>query len=106
MPKRLQEPTKPTTENLKQLSERWLTYFKKRGISSQTLSRNGVQMIGRQGNAGPAAFPYFRDKEIVNIKYRTMEKQFHQVQDALGPVPPFCTFKCVLSRCSLLWDCW
>ncbi len=30
----------------------------------------------------PAAFPYFRNRELVNVKYRSLDKEFSQVPKA------------------------
>ena len=46
-----------------------------RGISQRTLARNGVL----QDAAGVIAFPYRRDGQVVNLKYRTLDKRFWQV---------------------------
>ena len=40
-------------------------------------------MPGQPANAGPAiAFPYMRNAEVVNVKYRTLDKCFRQVKGA------------------------
>ena len=77
---------KPQTDKFKPLSPEFLKYFADRGISEETLKRNKVAqeytwMPGQP--AGPAiAFPYQRDGEVVNIKYRTLSKSFRQVKGA------------------------
>ena len=58
-----------------------------RGISPATLERNGVQqevtwMPGAANHTAALAFPYCRNGEVVNIKYRTLNKQFRQVGTA------------------------
>ena len=79
---------KPQTSNFRPLDPKHLEYFAKRGISKETLERNQVAqehtwMPGQSGSAGPAiAFPYTRNGEVVNVKYRTMNKCFRQVKGA------------------------
>lgn len=53
--------------------------WKIRGISESVLQRNGIQME-MKGNLKFIAFPYRVDNEVVNVKYRAIEKKnFHQV---------------------------
>ena len=79
---------KPQTSNFQPLDPQLLEYFAKRGISKETLERNQVAqehtwMPGQPANAAPAiAFPYLRNGEVVNVKYRTMDKSFRQVKGA------------------------
>ena len=79
---------KPQTSNFQPLDPKFLEYFAKRGISKETLERNQVAqehtwMPGQPANAGPAiAFPYMRNGQVVNVKYRTMDKCFRQVKGA------------------------
>ena len=79
---------KPKTSNFRPLDPQLLEYFGQRGISKETLERNQVAqehtwMPGQAANAGPAiAFPYMRHGEVVNVKYRTMDKCFRQVKGA------------------------
>jgi len=64
-------------------------YFAKRGISREVLDRNHVGyeqqwMPGcESGQAvGVITFPYYRDGEVVNVKYRSGTKQFRQIKNA------------------------
>lgn len=80
--KRKEEVAKrPNTSNLRPLSQRLKDYFAARGISEATLERNCV----RETPQGDIAFLYFRDGEVINIKYRSLDKRFWQA----GP-PPEC----------------
>ena len=67
---------RPDCSRLQPLSQELMQYFAGRGISQATLERNGVM----QDRAGTIAFPYRRDGEVVNIKYRTLDKKFWQVR--------------------------
>ena len=77
---------KPQTNNFRPLSPDFIKHFAERGISEQTLKRNKVaqeQTWMPGGSKGPAiAFPYQRDGEVVNVKYRTLDKSFRQVKGA------------------------
>ena len=68
-------PVRPNCSRLQPLSPELLAYFAARGISQRTLARNGVL----QDPAGAIAFPYRRDGEVVNLKFRTLDKRFWQV---------------------------
>ena len=64
-------------------------YFAKRGISRQILDRNqvGYEQQWMPGCAdgqavGVITFPYKRDGEVVNVKYRSGTKQFRQIKNA------------------------
>lgn len=72
-------PKKPDTSRLEPISQHIVDYFAKRGISKETLIRNGVcQEHSSKHNAAAIAFPYYRDGEVINIKYRTLDKKFWQ----------------------------
>ena len=72
----MEAPVKPDCSRLRPLSPELLAYFAARGISAATLARNGVL----QDSAGAIAFPYHRDGEVVNLKYRTLDKRFWQAR--------------------------
>src|SRR5207248_729921 len=63
-------------------------WFADRGISAETVRRNRIGAERRffpklQAEADCIAFPYFRDGELVNIKFRPLAaKTFAQVKDA------------------------
>ncbi len=67
---------RPNTAHLRPLSQRTQDFFAARGISPSTLQRNGV----RETPQGDIAFLYFRDGEVINIKYRSLDKRFWQVR--------------------------
>ncbi|KAF6173146.1 hypothetical protein GIB67_028444 [Kingdonia uniflora] len=79
-----ESPTKPqkrkiTVEELKlqPLCMELITYFRERGISQETLKRNGVMQ--KDENQLAIAFTYKRHGELVSCKYRDIEKRFWQV---------------------------
>lgn len=70
--------------DLKEKTEQW---FHERGVSRETLNRFMVfnrsefmPQTAKQENC--ICFPYFRDGEIVNIKFRDARKNFKMVKDA------------------------
>jgi len=70
---------KPKTENLTELSDEHLAYFKTRGISSGTLRRCKV----KSGKGDWFIFQYLEDGEVVNLKGRgSKEKKFYQAANA------------------------
>ena len=77
---------KPQTGNFRPLTPEFLAYFASRGISEKTLQRNQVAQESTWMPGQPAgdaiAFPYLRNGEVVNVKYRTMNKCFRQVKGA------------------------
>jgi twinkle protein len=80
---------KPSKELLKQIEvqERTISWFLKRGISKETLDKFMIfnkeeYMPQTQKKENCVCFPYFRDGEMVNIKYRDAKKDFKLVKDA------------------------
>lgn len=70
---------RPDCSRLQPLSREVVEYFAQRGISRATLERNGVQQeYSSKHNSQAIAFPYYRDGEVINIKYRTLDKKFWQ----------------------------
>lgn len=63
--------------NGNEISEKHIQFFKDRKISLST-----VKKLNIYSNNETICFPYEHNGEIVNIKYRTMDKQFRQVKDA------------------------
>ena len=69
------------------LSERTISYFKKRGISESTLNH---WMVGESTEYFPQVqkkrkainFNYYRESKLVNVKYRDGEKNFKMVSGA------------------------
>lgn len=69
------------------LSEKAVGFFKERGINEVSLRRLGVysemQYVGKfKKEVSCICFPYFRNGELVNVKYRAPEKQFKMVANA------------------------
>ena len=77
---------KPETGHFRPLSPKFLQFFASRGISEGTLKRNQVVQEKTWMPGQPAgdaiAFPYLRNGEVVNVKYRTLDKSFRQVKGA------------------------
>jgi twinkle protein len=59
------------------LPEKVVKYFESRGIPEGVLKRNKIGFKNDE-----IMFPYFRDGEVVNIKYRKRDKKFRQVSEA------------------------
>jgi twinkle protein len=64
----------PSTESL---SDDANEFFEKRQITKEALKRNKICFKNNE-----IMFPYFKDGEIVNIKYRTLNKEYRQEKDA------------------------
>jgi twinkle protein len=67
----------------KDLSVEFINFFQRRGISKETLENNNIRMeniympaIDERVDA--IAFPYIEEGNIVNIKYRDLDKNFRQ----------------------------
>jgi twinkle protein len=60
----------PSTESL---PDNVIEFFEKRQITKAVLKRNKITFKNEA-----MLFPYFKDDEIVNIKYRTLDKEFWQ----------------------------
>lgn len=80
---------KPDKELLKQinLQEKATVWFEKRKISKQTLEKfmifcreEWMPQTDKKENC--ICFPYFRDGELVNVKYRDGRKNFRMTKDA------------------------
>lgn len=77
---------KPTTVELP-LSAKVIAYFKGRGINENTLKFFGITekmewMPQDEKEVNCVLFPYIRNKQWVNIKYRTGSKHFKMVKEA------------------------
>ncbi|GAQ77746.1 hypothetical protein KFL_000030250 [Klebsormidium nitens] len=80
-------PKLPRPEDLLDLPPEMVDFFNGRGISEATLARNGVRMqvafCPQKKESVPAVvFPYYWGGELVNAKYRTLDKQFWQIKGA------------------------
>lgn len=80
---------KPEQSMLKHvdLSEKIVDFFDKRGISKKTLDKfliHGKEefMPQTQAKSNCIVFPYLRDGEIINAKFRDHKKNFRLVKDA------------------------
>ena len=75
------------SHNNTSLSDKTLEYFSSRGISQDTLKRNKITeskeyMPGSDGKRLTINFNYYRDGELINIKYRDSSKAFKQTAGA------------------------
>lgn len=87
MPGPAKEYVRPVWTNSTELSEGLVKWFKGRGISQQTLIdfriTEGMEWMPQtQKGMNCAKFNYFRDGELVNIKFRTGNKHFKLVSGA------------------------
>ncbi len=78
---------KPIWKNDTTLSDALVRYWAERGISQQTLTRmkisEGVEwMPADNKEMNTVQFNYFRDGELINVKYRTGNKHFKLHKDA------------------------
>lgn len=69
------------------LDERVIEWFQDRGITSEVLLANKIEyrkvwMPQLGCETGAICFPYFRDGEVVNVKYRDGRKNFKMEKDA------------------------
>lgn len=60
------------------LNQECKDFFAHRGITEDVVLLNRIGMEFRAGKPH-IAFPYFRDGKLVNIKYRSLNKEFSQV---------------------------
>lgn len=78
---------KPVTGNFTELSQKALNYSTDRHITQEVLNRMQIKSVeefmpqtNKKENC--IAFPYIRDGEIVNVKYRDGRKNFKLTKDA------------------------
>jgi len=81
------EYIKPVRSNVTDLSDEVVNWFKDRGISQRTLIKNKVEQSNEfipqvQKSRNVICFNYYRDGELINIKFRDGEKNFKQVKGA------------------------
>jgi len=74
-------------QRLTKLSETTIKYFESRGISNNTLLRFNVTesnewMPKAQKEVTAICFNYYRDEELINIKYRAKDKDFKLAKNA------------------------
>jgi twinkle protein len=77
----------PKWENKTELSDKVIEWFQKRNISQDTLIKMGVTekreyMPQVESERLVVCFPYFKDKKVCNVKYRTSDKHFKLYKDA------------------------
>lgn len=73
-PKVYKKPAQPKkVDKLEPLYE----YFKKRGISKAIVDRYGISL----NDKNEIILPYYKNGELVNVKYRTFDKKFKQEKD-------------------------
>lgn len=56
-------------------TEKLIDWFSKRGIPKNVIERNRITAVERMGQR-VMAFPYYREGELINVKYRSADKQF------------------------------
>ncbi len=71
------KPNLPPVEQ-RQAPDQLVDWFSKRSISEKVWRSFGVYLDTSGTNQASIAFPYFLDGEVVNVKYRSMDKQFRQ----------------------------
>lgn len=81
------EYKRPLWKNDTNLSEKLVKWFEGRKISQNTLIKakvtEGIEWMPQvNGNINTVQFNYFRDGELINVKYRTGNKQFKLAKDA------------------------
>jgi twinkle protein len=80
------EYVKPVWDNNTQLTDKAVKYFEGRGISQFTLREmkvtSGIDWMPELGEIETIHFNYFKNNELVNIKYRGANKTFRIFKDA------------------------
>lgn len=69
------------------ISPAWREWLRKRGLSDTTIGANkitsgGIYMPQIEGEADAVCFPFFREGEAINAKYRDANKNFRMVAGA------------------------
>jgi twinkle protein len=78
---------RPTFKPVDDPDNKLLMWFEKRGISPEVVKRNRIEpsrvwMQGADKKVWCIAYPYFRDDELINVKYRDTAKRFRQEKNA------------------------
>lgn len=86
-PKREYIKPKPKKDDASKFAESFLEYFKGRGISEQTLieakiTQETEYFPQKQARSGCIGFNYYLNNELVNVKYRTRDKDFKLISGA------------------------
>lgn len=71
------KPSLPPVEQ-RQAPDALMEWFDKRSIPEKVWRGFGIYLDTRGANQANIAFPYFLDGEVVNVKYRSFDKQFRQ----------------------------
>lgn len=77
----------PKWENKTELPDSILEWFQSRNITSETLNQmkisySTIWMPQVEKNVGAICFNFFRDGQLINVKYRDRDKNFRLVKDA------------------------
>ncbi|MGN1155449.1 MAG: DnaB-like helicase C-terminal domain-containing protein [Agathobacter sp.] len=84
-PKKYVKPKPKDIDKAEKFGKSFLDWFKGRGISEHTLIKAKVTQepfpYGKE-KKGCVAFNYYFEDELINVKYRTRDKQFAQVSGA------------------------
>lgn len=92
------EYVKPVWSNKTQLSDKLVKWFESRGIRQKTLTdariTEGLEFMPQTGKeANTVQFNYFLNGELINVKYRTADKNFKLHKDSkLIPYNADCLF--------------
>ena len=95
---------------LQPLSAELLDFFARRGISAATLQKAGVMQERiyappLREMADTIAFAYRRRGQLINVKYRTVDKKFWQARARRSTAAIHCYFAlaelCAIRRCYL-----
>lgn len=78
---------KPKDEKASKFSDSFLEYFKGRGISENTLievkvTQDTEYFPQKQAKSGCIGFNYYLNGELINVKYRTRDKDFKLISGA------------------------
>jgi len=71
------KPNLPPVEQ-RQVPDALVDWFSKRSIPEKVWRSFGIYLDTRGANQANIAFPYFLDGDVVNVKYRSFDKQFRQ----------------------------
>lgn len=77
IPRKKKEYKKPSVKSEK-ITDKVVEYFKLRGISEQTVKQCKIGYDGKNA----MMFPYFKESELVLVKYRTFDKKFWRTTDS------------------------
>lgn len=84
-PKTYVKPKPKKEEDKQEFGKSFLSWFEGRGISKETLEKAKITQetfpYGKE-KRGCIAFNYYFEDELINVKYRTKDKQFAQVSGA------------------------